>query len=190
MHRSNIFLLTLSHSDDNNLSGDSITESIAVLEAMEEFSVFRNNLSGPLPPVLGSLTNLKLVDLEENEFDGPVVIGEYVALVNLEEYRVGRNKLSGSLPGAIENWTKLIVLSIGDNVVTGPVPPEIGTLTALGKSLTLLTREMHYHGPTENLTSPPFFLCRTLLHAKQSNEWTSSGRNGQSYESPRVSCSV
>lgn len=100
---------------------------------MEEFSVFRNSLSGPLPPVLGSLTNLKLLDLEENEFDGPVVIGDYVALVNLEEYRVGRNKLTGPLPGAIENWSNLIVLSIGENEVDGPIPPEIGTLTDLGK---------------------------------------------------------
>lgn len=115
--------------------GDSITETIAVMDAMTTFSLFRNSLSGPLPPAVGAYTNLILLDLEENEFDGPVVIGEYVALVNLEEYRVGRNKLSGSLPGAIENWTKLVVLSIGANQVTGPIPAEIGTLTDLGKNL-------------------------------------------------------
>lgn len=100
---------------------------------MEVFSLFRNDLSGPLPPAIGAFTNLILLDLEENEFSGPVVIGEYVALVNLEEYRVGRNNLSGNLPGAIENWTKLVVLSIGENEVTGPIPSEIGTLTDLGK---------------------------------------------------------
>ena len=120
-------------SDDNNLVGDSITEAIAVLEAMQEFSLFRNSLSGPLPPAVGAFTNLRLLDLEENEFDGPVVISEYVALVNLEEYRVGRNFLTGPLPGAIENWTKLVVLSIGDNQVDGPLPPEIGSLADLGK---------------------------------------------------------
>lgn len=119
--------------DDNNLTGDSITETIAVLEAMEQFSLFRNSLSGPLPPALGALTNLVLLDLEENEFDGPVVIGEYVALVNLEEYRVGRNNLTGELPGAIENWANLAVLSIGENEVSGSLPSEIGTLTNLGK---------------------------------------------------------
>jgi len=105
------------------------------MESMEVFSLFRNNLSGPLPAAVGAFTNLILLDLEENEFDGPVVIGEYVALVNLEEYRVGRNNLTGPLPGAISNWSKLVVLSIGENNVDGELPSEIGTLTDLGKNL-------------------------------------------------------
>jgi hypothetical protein len=117
---------------ENNLTGDFITETIAVITNMEMFNLFSNSLGGPLPPVVGAFTNLKALDLEMNMFTGPVVIADYVALSQLEQYLVGSNKLTGPLPGAIENWTKLRILSLAFNMIDGPLPPEIGSLTDLG----------------------------------------------------------
>ena len=118
----------------NNLTGDDITETIAVLTKMQVFNLFSNNVGGPLPAVLGKFVNLKVLDLEFNKFTGPVVIEEYVALDQLEEYLVGSNDLTGTLPGAIENWTMLKSLSLGLNKLDGPIPPEIGSLSELGKN--------------------------------------------------------
>ena len=66
----------------------------------------RNELSGPIPPELGSLTNLEALYLRGNQ-------------------------LSGAIPLELGNLTDLTQLSLSGNQLSGPIPPELGSLTNL-----------------------------------------------------------
>ncbi|KAM2043165.1 hypothetical protein ACFX1R_038369 [Malus domestica] len=80
-----------------------------------------NNLSGPIPGYLGSITTLHSLALESNLFSGtlPPELGN---LVNLELLYLRANNLTGELPSALTKMTKLRVLQIGSNNFTGRIP--------------------------------------------------------------------
>ena len=65
-----------------------------------------NNLTGPIPPELGNLTNLRSLSLAFNNLTGPI-------------------------PPELGNLTNLTSLWISGNGLTGPIPPELGNLTNL-----------------------------------------------------------
>ena len=65
-----------------------------------------HGLTGPIPVELGSLSELRVLDL-------------------------GRNALTGSIPPALGNLAKLESLSLGENQLDGPIPPELGQLSSL-----------------------------------------------------------
>ncbi len=61
-----------------------------------------HGLSGPIPPELGNLTNLRSL-------------------------RLGDNNLSGPIPPELGNLTNLTGLHLSNNNLSGPIPPELGT---------------------------------------------------------------
>ena len=77
-----------------------------------------NGLSGEVPPELGNLTNLKVLELYDKW-------------------------LSGEIPAELSNLTNLKVLEIYDNRLSGEIPPELGNLTRLD---TLLLHENRLSG--------------------------------------------
>jgi Leucine-rich repeat (LRR) protein len=66
-----------------------------------------NNLRGPIPPEIGSLTALETLALCNTQLSGsmPPAIGNLTALVNLYCYN---NPLSGSIPPSIGNLKNLV----------------------------------------------------------------------------------
>ncbi|XP_009351856.2 probable LRR receptor-like serine/threonine-protein kinase At1g07650 [Pyrus x bretschneideri] len=80
-----------------------------------------NNISGPIPGYLGSITTLQSLALESNLFSGalPQELGN---LVNLERLYLRANNLTGELPSALTKMTKLRVLQIGSNNFAGRIP--------------------------------------------------------------------
>ena len=54
-------------------------------------------LTGPIPPELGNLTNLTALALQSNELTGPVP-PELGNLTNLTELDLNENELTGSIP--------------------------------------------------------------------------------------------
>lgn len=65
-----------------------------------------NHLTGALPPQLGSLTNLKSLDLYDNQFTG-TLSSELSKLYSLESIRLHGNLISGTVPDDICGLSQL-----------------------------------------------------------------------------------
>ena len=90
----------------------------------------RNNLSGPIPPELGRLTNLERLQIHGNRFSGPIP-PELGQLTNLIFLSLFSNRLSGPIPPELGHLTGLTSLQLINNQLTGPIPVELGNLTEL-----------------------------------------------------------
>ena len=100
------------------------------LGRVTELNLPFKDLSGPIPPELGKLTNLTDLDLRWNELSGPIP-PELGKLTNLKELDLGQNALSGPVPPELGNLTNLTYLRLNSNNLSGPIPPELGNLTNL-----------------------------------------------------------
>lgn len=92
-----------------------------------------NELSGVVPPEMGNLTSLELLDLSNNKFsrlygDIPPELGN---LTNLQELNLNNTAVEGTLPSELGNLTDLRMLDLGSSDVSGNIPPELGNLTNL-----------------------------------------------------------
>ncbi len=90
-----------------------------------------NRLTGPIPPELGSLTQLRVLHLDVNELSGPIP-ADLGSLANLEELKLGQNELSGPIPVELGNLVNLRLLSLDSNgYLSGPIPADLGNLANL-----------------------------------------------------------
>jgi Leucine rich repeat N-terminal domain/Leucine Rich Repeat len=96
-----------------------------------------NFLAGQVPPSLGNLTNLAVLDLSTcwilctpNTISGeiPPVIGTLTSLTLLD---LSGNQLSGPIPPELGNLVNLENLSLAGNRLSGPIPAQLGNLTKL-----------------------------------------------------------
>ncbi|CAH9137914.1 unnamed protein product [Cuscuta epithymum] len=81
------------------------------------------DLAGVLPPQLGNLTFLSVLDLTHNRFGGHLPGG----MANLRRLRVldlGSNQFAGKIPSWFSLFPKLQVLSLAGNNFSGLVPQE------------------------------------------------------------------
>jgi hypothetical protein len=81
-----------------------------------------SGLKGTIPPEIGQLTELTLLDLPDNDLTGtiPPSVG---LLTKLSYLYLGPNYLHGSLPASFVKLTALEVFNVGCNGLTGLVPP-------------------------------------------------------------------
>ena len=99
-----------------------------------------NGLRNSIPPEIGDLTALKVLDIDDNCLSGPIApaIGNLAALESLSvsytglDYR-GRERcvLTGPIPPEIGKLTALRELHLYGNHLSGPIPREIGNLVSL-----------------------------------------------------------
>ena len=97
------------------------------IENTTTLSLQDNQLTGEIPPAIGSLTNLTHLYLQNNELTGeiPPEIGNLTHLTGLLLYD---NQLTGTIPTEIGNLTNLEVLYLSDNQLTGEIPESICNL--------------------------------------------------------------
>ena len=114
---------------DKDLTGP-IPPEVGSLAALEVLDLNGNDLTGPIPREIGNLTALKQLRLDGNQLTGPIPpeIGSLVALKGL--YLDG-NRLTGPIPPEVGNLATLEVLDLNGNELSGRIPPEIGNLPAL-----------------------------------------------------------
>ena len=89
-----------------------------------------NNLNGPIPAAVGSLTGLVRLDFQGNQLSGPVPtwLGN---LSNLEELLLYGNGLTGRIPAELSSLRGLERLDLRNNELTGTIPPWLGNLAKL-----------------------------------------------------------
>ena len=113
----------------NELSGE-IPPELGSLTNLEELYLACNALSGQIPPELGSPTNLQVLDLYANQLSGEIP-PELGSLTNLQVLYLSWNELSGQIPPELGSPTDLGALYLSCNALSGEIPPELGSLTNL-----------------------------------------------------------
>ena len=108
-----------------------------------------NGLTGSIPPELGSLTHLRVLDLSDNQLTGPIP-AELGSLSNLQWLDLSDNQLTGPIPAELGNLSNLTVLNLFDNQLTGPIPAELGSPSNL-QSLYLSDNQLTGPIPTSFL---------------------------------------
>lgn len=92
-------------------------------------------LSGSIPENIGNMgTNITTIKLEHNNLTGPIPQSLY-SLTGLTVLTLHDNQLSGELSSTIGNLNKMKTLTLHNNQLTGVLPSEIGSMTELGTLL-------------------------------------------------------
>ena len=106
-----------------------------------------NNMTGSLPPELGALARLKVLNLGRNGLGGSIP-SELGNLPSLDTLSLEGNDLTGEIPSELGQLTRVRLVSLADNGLTGPIPPELGSLANL-TGLWLHDNELSGAVPTE-----------------------------------------
>lgn len=127
------------------------------------------SLQGTMSPSLGSLENLRLLNLWDNQLTGEIP-QEIANSRNLQSLNLGKNMFTGSIPSSLSQLRSLVALNLGDNLLTGAVPSlqgltnlsalrlnnnqltgRIGNLTGLRKLTSLHLNSNNMAGALTNL---------------------------------------
>ena len=114
----------------NELSGP-IPPELGGLSNLERLNLNGNDLSGAIPPEVGGLSNLWGLYLSGNDLSGPIP-PELGGLSNLRFLSLYGNDLSGAIPPELGSLSNLGHLQLGGNDLSGAIPPELGGLSNLG----------------------------------------------------------
>ena len=86
-------------------------------------------LNGTVPAGLGSLPNLRYLDMWSLGLTGSIP-AELGNLSNLEELRLDQNSLTGSIPTGLGSLSNLRTMSLTLNRLSGGIPSDFGSLSA------------------------------------------------------------
>ena len=89
----------------------------------QAIDISANQLTGSIPPALGSCSELVLLNLSQNALQGsiPYSIAYLQSLMNLD---ISSNSLSGTIPVTLKNLKMLKYLNLFFNNITGEIPKE------------------------------------------------------------------
>ena len=139
--------------DLNNLSGR-IPPELGSLTQLRELSIGGfSRIAGVIPPELGNLANLRFLQIFSTDVSGPIP-AELGRLANLESLILWGNDLTGPIPPELGNLARLRELDVNDNQLEGEIPAELGGLANLDR-LSLSANELAGPLPVElgNLTA-------------------------------------
>ncbi|PRQ48708.1 putative non-specific serine/threonine protein kinase [Rosa chinensis] len=95
-----------------------------------ELNVSYFGLTGTIPPELGNLSFLVVLDFKNNSFHG-ILPQELACLRRLKFIRLGNNKFMGVIPSWFGSLFKLQVFDLSGNQFSGSIPATIFNLSAL-----------------------------------------------------------
>ncbi len=115
---------------NSNLLSGAIPPELGNLSNLQVLDLWKNQLSGAIPPELANLSNLQVLDLWSNQLSGAIP-PELANLSNLEELDLAVNQLSGAVPPELSSLSNLEKLYLSNNHLSGAIPPELGDLPNL-----------------------------------------------------------
>ena len=130
----------------NQLTGE-IPAVLGSLTNLAELSLYSNELTGEIPAALGSLTSLRELRLSSNQLTGEIP-AELGSLTNLRWLYLSSNQLTGEIPAELGGLTNLEALVLSSNQLTGEIPAVLGSLTNLER-LSLHNNELTGEIPAE-----------------------------------------
>ena len=92
---------------------------------LTEINLGSNALDGTLPPELGDLDQLQLIDLNGNPMLSGVIPREFGRLTQLQTLTLSRNDLTGPIPHEIGLLPNLHHLDLSHNSLSGEIPPSL-----------------------------------------------------------------
>ena len=114
---------------ENELSG-TIPPELGSLIYLEDLNLSQNQLSGTIPLELGNLTSLEVLSLFDNRLSGGIPL-ELGNLSNLELLALFENNLRGTIPLELAELDNLRWLMLSGNQLSGSIPSELSKLTNL-----------------------------------------------------------
>nr|CAD1829181.1 unnamed protein product [Ananas comosus var. bracteatus] len=140
--------------DYNSFTG-SIPPTIGNLSKLYVLDLTNNKLTGTipisnsLPPGLDMLLHAKHFHLGMNQLSGTIPMKLFSSDMQLIHLLLDSNNLSGSIPSTLGLVTNLTVVRLDKNSLTGPVPSNLNNLMNIGE-LNLANNNLS--GPLPNLT--------------------------------------
>ncbi|KAJ8762042.1 hypothetical protein K2173_006644 [Erythroxylum novogranatense] len=122
------FLVAL---DISNNSFRNIPEEIGSLFQLRLLNLTDNKLTGSIPSSVFNISSLKAISLGSNNLSGILPQELCYNLPVLEELVIPFNKLSGQIPTSIERCKKLRFLKVRVNEIGGYIPRELANVTML-----------------------------------------------------------
>ncbi|XP_073118375.1 uncharacterized protein [Elaeis guineensis] len=103
-----------------------------VAKSLSEIQLGDNRILGPIPPDIGYLFNITLLNLSSNLLNGtiPNLIGQ---LPKLERLILSNNFLSGPIPPEIGNISSIGLLDLSNNKLSGEIPRSLGNLSLISE---------------------------------------------------------
>ncbi|PRQ48750.1 putative non-specific serine/threonine protein kinase [Rosa chinensis] len=95
-----------------------------------KLNVSHFGLTGTIPPELGNLSFLVVLDFKNNSFHG-ILPQELACLRRLKFIRLGNNKFMGDIPSWFGSLFKLQAFGLCGNQFSGSIPATIFNLSAL-----------------------------------------------------------
>ena len=116
----------------NNALDGNLPPELGDLDQLQVIDLNGNpKLSGVIPRELGRLTQLRTLILNRNNLTGPIP-HEIGLLPSLHEIDLAHNGLSGDIPPSILRSESLFLIKLGNNDLTGTVPGEFAADSRIG----------------------------------------------------------
>ncbi|KAG6626869.1 leucine-rich repeat receptor-like tyrosine-protein kinase PXC3 [Carya illinoinensis] len=115
--------------DNNNLTG-LIPPDLGSCLRLALLNLASNNLTGTLPGQLGNLSRLQVMKLQSNRLVGEIPV-EIALLQKLSTLNVSWNLLNGTIPSWISSMRNLFNVNLQGNSLSGSIPYDISRLNSL-----------------------------------------------------------
>uniref|UniRef100_A0A7N0ZSI9 Protein kinase domain-containing protein n=1 Tax=Kalanchoe fedtschenkoi TaxID=63787 RepID=A0A7N0ZSI9_KALFE len=124
-----------------------------------------SSLHGEIPKEIGHLCRLQHINLERNRFEGriPAELGN---CSNLQKMIISHNNFSGPIPIQFASLSRLIYLYVNGNFLVGEMPSFLRNLSSL-VGVDLNTN--HFHGEIQRSIPASLGLLRSLVSLDLSN---------------------
>ncbi|MCB0202486.1 MAG: hypothetical protein KDI03_20640, partial [Anaerolineae bacterium] len=114
----------------SNYMQGALPPELGNLAELEVLDLSHNYLEGAIPGTLGNLSHVLLFQMDGNELTGPIP-RELGKLASVQWLYLNHNQIGGSIPSTLGDLPVVRSIVMEENQLSGPIPPELGNLSTL-----------------------------------------------------------